>query len=310
MRSVLKGLWWAVNVVLVAVVVLVAWGLVEPRVVEDVEVQPGPVVGLPAAWEGRRIAVIGDLQIGMWLDNPGTARDLVGRIVRERPAAVLLAGDFVLHATRELDAALDTVQEILRPLTAADLPTFAVLGNHDWGMPFQDADRDPEQAEAVRRGLEAIGIRVLENEAVALESPESSSGDRLWIVGIGAEYPGLDDPQEALDPVPDGEPRVVFFHNPDTFPKIPAGAAPLAVAGHTHGGQIRIAGFPQWGWKAIFAEDEVHTDGWIAAPYGAPGNRLYVNRGIGFSLVPLRINCPPELTLFVLEDAEEWRTAR
>ena len=310
MRGALKGLWWSVKVVLVAVVVLIAWGLVEPRVVEDVEVQPGPVAGLPAAWEGRRIAVIGDLQIGMWLDNPGTARELVARIVRERPAAVLLAGDFVLHASRELDASLDTVQEILRPLTAAELPTFAVLGNHDWGMAHQDTEPKPEQAEAVRRALEAIGIRVLENEAVALEPAPGAGDDDLWIVGIGAEYPGRDQPERALDPVPDGEPRVVFFHNPDTFPKVPAGAAPLAVAGHTHGGQIRVAGFPHWGWQAIFAEDAVHTDGWIAAPFGAPGNRLYVNRGIGFSIVPLRVNCPPELTLFVLEEAGEWRTAQ
>ena len=49
-------------------------------------------------------------------------------------------------------------------------------------------------------------------------------------------------------------------------------------------------------------DDEVHADGWIS-DYGAPGNRLYVNRGIGFSVLPLRLNCPPELTWFTLTGA-------
>ena len=90
------------------------------------------------------------------------------------------------------------------------------------------------------------------------------------------------------------------MHHPDSFAEIPAGAAPLAVAGHTHGGQVRIPLMPQWSWLTFVKEDEVHADGWIDG-YGAEGNRLYVNRGIGFSVVPLRINCPPELTRFVLE---------
>ncbi len=82
------------------------------------------------------------------------------------------------------------------------------------------------------------------------------------------------------------------------------GAAPLAIAAHTHGGQVRIPGLPAWTWINFFREEEVHADGWIDS-FGAPGNHLYVNRGIGFSYVPIRINCPPEVTMFTLSRASQ-----
>ena len=56
---------------------------------------------------------------------------------------------------------------------------------------------------------------------------------------------------------------------------------------------------PAWTWMSYTREDEVHADGWIQG-YGAAGNRLYINRGVGFSVVPLRLGAPPELTLFTL----------
>ncbi len=74
------------------------------------------------------------------------------------------------------------------------------------------------------------------------------------------------------------------------------------MAGHTHGGQVRIPFLPEWSWLTYAVEDEVHADGWIDG-YGAPGNRLYVNRGIGFGTAPIRVNCPPEVTVFTLRPA-------
>ncbi len=72
------------------------------------------------------------------------------------------------------------------------------------------------------------------------------------------------------------------------------------MAGHTHGGQIRIPGLPNWSYLSLFESDPVHMDGWIEDDFGKPGNHLYVNRGIGFSDYPIRINCPPEVTRFKL----------
>lgn len=91
-----------------------------------------------------------------------------------------------------------------------------------------------------------------------------------------------------------------MMHNPASFTAIPTVGAPLAIAGHTHGGQIRLPfPTPEWSTLSLISEGQVHTDGWIEK-YGNPGNRLYVNRGIGFSIVPFRINYRPEITYFTL----------
>lgn len=94
------------------------------------------------------------------------------------------------------------------------------------------------------------------------------------------------------------------MHEPDTFPVIPAGAAPLAFAGHTHGGQVRIPFTDDWSWMSLLVDKEIHGEGWIDG-HGQPGNRLYVNRGIGFSNLPIRINCQPELTVFTLRSESQ-----
>ncbi len=119
------------------------------------------------------------------------------------------------------------------------------------------------------------------------------------LVGIGARWPNEDRPEAALSGVSDGAPRFVMMHNPNSFEAFPAGTAPVAVAGHTHGGQVRVPFLAEWSWLKIVEDDEIHVDGWIEG-FGEPGNQLYVNRGIGFSVAPIRINCRPEITLFTL----------
>lgn len=92
------------------------------------------------------------------------------------------------------------------------------------------------------------------------------------------------------------------MHDPASFPALPAGEAPLAVAGHTHGAQIRVPGRPAWTAARLPPLRQrwpQYADGWVEG-YGEPGNRLYVNRGVGFSYVPVRLGCRPELTFFTL----------
>ena len=300
------------------------WGAaIEPRLV-DYNDETALVPGLPAAWEGRRVALIADLQIGMWLGNEATVKKVVKRIIEERPAAVLIAGDFVYKPTDDDDPSdvdsdetrnfMNEVNEavaLVRPLVEAGIPTYAVLGNHDYGMNYPDSVKNERLAAAVRESLSRAGVRVLVNETVPLESKleNNAPGDPaaidrgavLYIAGVGSRYAGDDRSELALSQIPDGAPRIVFMHNPDSFAAFPANAAPFAVAGHTHGGQIRIPFLPEWSWMALATEERVQTDGWIDGGFGQAGNRLYVNRGIGFSSFPVRINCRPELTLFTLQ---------
>ncbi len=297
--------------------ILLVWGVViEPRLM-DVEEERADIPNLSAAWEGKRVALIADLQVGMWLDNTDTVRRIVERLIEERPAAVLIAGDFVYNPTedepddteredfREFREEIDEVTNLLRPLTQANIPTYAVLGNHDYGMPTVKYAKNDLLARNVQEALQSIGIRVLDNEAVPLNAGVSggqSVDNNLYLLGVGSHVAGEDKPQVALAQVPSGAPRIAFMHNPDSFTEFPAGSAPLALAGHTHGGQFRVPFTPNWSWMALLSDEKIYADGWIDN-YGQAGNRLYINRGIGFSVAPVRINCRPELTMFTLKRA-------
>lgn len=94
-------------------------------------------------------------------------------------------------------------------------------------------------------------------------------------------------------------PAVVLTHHPDSFEALVPSTAPLAVAGHTHGGQFRTPFTPHWTWMTFTEDEPFHRSGGIP-DFGAEGNRLCVNRGIGFSVLPLRSDAPPEVTYLTL----------
>ena len=287
--------------VLLVLAVLLIQGLLEPyRLVTD-EID-GPVPGLPESWQGAKVVLLADFQVGLFMDNRATVRRAVRRTVALQPELVLLAGDFI-HDTKR---GIKPVTEILTPLVRAGIPTFAVLGNHDYAMPTA---RDPENralAEHLERALEDIGIRVLHNESVALEKAGAKAGQTLYLVGIGSHVPQDDDPERAFAAVPAGAPRLVLMHHPDTYAEILPRRAPLAFAGHTHGGQVRLPFASGRSLLTWLRDGQNYNADW-AKRYGKAGNRLYITRGIGCSVAPIRLNCPPELTLITLkrpEDAE------
>ena len=279
------------------IALLIIWSFIEPRIL-NTETETANIPDLPADWEGKQVAQISDFQIGLWGDNPGTARRRVAKIVAAKPAVALISGDFIYHPGDNIEPEIETAVDVVSPLVEAGIPTYAVLGNHDYGMSSKKAQPKTAVAERLETALETAGIEVLENEAVELRSPDSS--EPLYLVGVGSLWANRDNVDKALNEVPDSSPHIVMMHNPDTFEQFPANTAPLSVAGHTHGGQVRIPGTPQWSWLRFTQKDKVYADGW-AKGFGNPGNDLYVNPGIGMSIVPIRLFCPPELTFFTLQ---------
>ena len=322
MTALPKFLRWLLLGGFAVALLLLIWGtLIEPRlIIEEEEVAPIP--HLPPVWDGQRVALIADPQVGLWLSNTGTVRRVVARLVKMRPAAVFIAGDFVYEPMEseqkqkreeqiESDAhrqqALDETKRVtglLRPLTTAGIPTYAVLGNHDYAVESPATSHLTRRAKLVRDAVEAMGIRVLINEAIKLPPPGATHAaerpqDDLWLVALGAHVPGKDHARQALAQLPDDAARIVLMHNPDSFAKLPAGSAPLALAGHTHGGQIKLPWLLLRRILGRVNKERPQMSGWIE-DYGQPGNRLYINRGIGFSRLPIRFNAPPEITIFTL----------
>lgn len=150
-------------------------------------------------------------------------------LVEERPEVVLIAGDFVYGPSDDEDEDIRKVKEFVRPLTEAGLPTYAVLGNHDYRIAWPDVPPNPAAADRVRAALEVEGVGVLKNEAVALEplpdddqSSTTAGDESLHLIGIGVRWPNEDRPDTALSEVPNGAPRFVIIQVPSGLsPRIP-----------------------------------------------------------------------------------------
>ncbi len=297
----MRALKWFGGLLLGLLLVVLLWGsAVEPRFLLDVQSHDAPVPGLPEAWEGERIALLADLQVGMWWDNTGMVEKIVEEALASDPAAILIAGDFVYKAD---SAVVREAVALVAPLADGDVPVLAVLGNHDYSLAKEDDEPSEELAAYLAQELEGVGITVLENEARAVRE-----GDDLWVVGIGSEWAGRSRPEQAMAGVPSGAARVVLMHNPVAFRDMPPHSGGLTLAAHTHGGQVRLPFLPSRSWLDIAREREVVADGWAVDSIGAAGNNLYVNRGVGFSAVPVRIRCQPELTVLTLRAAETMPT--
>lgn len=296
----MKFLKWAGGIILTLIFLTLVWGVViEPRMI-DVVRQDAVIPDLPVEWEGKKFGVISDFQIGMWGDNEGTVKRAVQQMTNLDLDFIVILGDFIYHAPSGNEDESQKAADMLVPLINSGKPVYAVLGNHDYGVNSVGEKPDLELAQQLEQKLTEIGIIVLKNES--REIPLINGSSSIQLVGLGAHQPLLDDVQLAFSNVSQRQARIVIMHNPATYQQIPANFAPLAMAGHTHGGQVRIPFTPEWSMLTFVESEPVHVDGWIEN-YGQAGNQLYVNRGIGFSLFPIRINCVPEITIFTLKQA-------
>jgi len=267
-----------------ALAALVAEGaLVEPRrpFVERVEVF---LARLPKELDGLTIAQLSDFHY----DSPGSAgviRTAVEITNRLAPDVVVLTGDYVTRSPlRSRFRSAEDSKPCAQVLGALHAPmgVFGVLGNHDYAS-------DPG---LVTRSLEAHGITMLRNFNLRIER----SGARLWIAGVDDVLGGGARLDQALQGIPRDEATVLLAHEPDYADTVISSAVDLQLSGHSHGGQVRLplVGAPflpylarkyPWGLRQL---DRL---------------QLYTNRGIGTILLPVRFNCPPEVTLLTLREA-------
>jgi predicted MPP superfamily phosphohydrolase len=209
-------------------------------------------------------------------------RALLTVLEREAPALIVLTGDQLVAGgwgSPPIGAADDHSHERAAELLSrlrAPLGVWAVRGNWDnWRGQRDD-----------REYYGSLGITLLVNEA-----REVRPG--LWVAGVDDELSGAPDVAGAERGIPEDAFVVGLFHSPAAFGRV-AGRWPLALAGHTHGGQVRLPFLPPL-WLPGGSGD--YVAGW----YQEAGSQLYVSRGVGTSIAPVRFLCRPEVALVTLE---------
>jgi hypothetical protein len=153
--------------------------------------------------------------------NSGTVRRAVEAVLAEPPALVLLLGNFTYYPGKRRYRDIAELIGILHPLPTAGLSVYAVLANHDYAATSLQAPKNETLAAHVRQALEAIGIRVPIDEAVALHPPglqhepliEAPPDELLYMVGIGSDAARLAAPARAVSQAPDSAARLVLLGN-------------------------------------------------------------------------------------------------
>ena len=230
---------------------------------------------LPKKLDGFKIIQLSDIH-----HSPFTGLEHIERVVkvanRLRPDMFLLTGDYVSHE-REYIAPVAAVLGSLK----AKYGVYACLGNHDH---WTDAD-------LVTHLFRGEGINMLVNEGIRIEA----RGASFWLAGVDDYMVGKTDVPAALKGSFPDEMKLLLAHNPIIFREAARLGIDLTLSGHTHGGQIKIRDTQ----KRILPRRKFQ-----AGHYERKDSQLYVTRGIGTVVVPMRYQCPPEISLLELRASE------
>jgi predicted MPP superfamily phosphohydrolase len=227
---------------------------------------------LPHELEGFRIVQLSDLHLG-----PLTSGEQLRRAIEVannlNPDIIALTGDYISHE-RQYAAPCAEIVSRLR----ARCGVYAVLGNHDhW-----------TDAALITDLFRAEGIRVLINEGMRFEK----DGASFWLAGVDDTMVGLEDLPLALAGARRDEMKLLLAHNPIILRRAARAGVDLVLSGHTHGGQVTI-------------RSERSASGRprrrLLKGLGRQGEtQIYVTRGLGTVILPIRYGCPPEVSLLEL----------
>jgi hypothetical protein len=273
-----------VRVTLAAIPLLLAclffWAfLVEPnRLV--VRQETITIAKWPKELNDLKIAVMSDIHVGGWFIDDKKLRLIIERTNQLQPDLTVILGDYMSgESSTSHRVEPEVFGEVLKDLHAP-LGVYSVLGNHDW---WWDGRR-------VRRGLEANGIKVLEDEVSEVKVRNSS----VWLAGLADLWTRPQRIDQTIAQVPQGQPVIALTHNPDIFPRVPQRVS-LLLAGHTHGGQVR---FPIIG---TLIEPSNFGERYVRGHVFENNHHLFVTTGIGTSIIPVRFGVPPEIVLLTVK---------
>ncbi len=266
---------------------------------DDLEISPLvkiPVKDLPRSFDGLTITQLSDLHVGAYIREREMARAV--RLANSlRSDLLVITGDILDSSLDVLPTAHDALSRLRAPLGV-----YGILGNHDY---YSDRRRGTYPGcQRIIEGMEAAGVRMLRNQRASLRQ----GGEELLLLGLDWTGVPRGNPniylsqltraslRRTLEGYQGYAVRVLLAHHPHVFYEASEFGIALTLAGHTHGGgQIVIAernGQPLALGSPVFR--------YLSGLYREGDSYLYVNRGVGFVGLPIRIQCPPEISHFQL----------
>ena len=221
--------------------------------------------------DGLKIVFASDFHIKPYEKH--RLKKIIRKINEQNPHIILLGGDYVNSHKKNMTYPIAKIASELKSLKSK-YGTFAVLGNHDgWQGKYE-----------VIQALQDNNIQVLENSNINL--------DKFSVAGVEDLQTGNPNLQKALK---NAEKNIILLtHSPDIFPQVPD-TVMLTLAGHTHGGQIVFPGIKPLLVPSIYGTK--YAFGLIQEN----NKKMYVSKGMGTSILPLRFNCRPEIVVIEFE---------
>lgn len=238
------------------------------------------IPSLPGSFDGLRIVHISDTHNNPWIP----AERLCDKVRRERPDVIVFTGDLLdgrNGANEEKEQALDLIRGLV------DIaPVYFVGGNHDYWI--ADWERFFQE-------IEVQGGQVLDNEALALVRAD----EMIHIAGVSDPYTGHDDLARSLAGIPEQDFTLLLSHSPQLFESAAILGVDLIVAGHYHGGQIRIPFM-----RAIYAPGGGFFPRYDSGLYQQGESFMYLSRGLGYTgRLPFRFWNRPEVVSIELHSS-------
>jgi hypothetical protein len=230
---------------------------------------------LPSAFDGFTLLHLSDLHADISEGAMQRRSSMVGALQYD---ICVLTGDYRGKTYGPSEKTLQIVNDLVGQLKG---PQYGVLGNHD----------------SIRMApfMEAMGIRMLFNES----QPIVRGADRIYLAGVDdPHFYRADDIEKAVARIRKGSFSILLAHTPEIYHRAAAAGFALMLSGHTHGGQLCLPGGIPIKLEAILPRS-MGAGMWHHA--GMVG---YTSVGAGTSLLPVRLNCPPEITLHTLRRAD------
>ncbi len=249
---------------------------------------------LPPSFDGFQVLQISDFHTGSWYGHEEEMKKAIRYINEQNADIVVFTGDMVNNTASELDSFVSILREI-----NAKIGKYSILGNHDYGdyHEWKNQSEKTKNLEKLAKNYSEMGFRLLRDESVIF----SNDSDKIVLLGVEnwgrKPFPQRGDLEKAMKNTENIPFKILLSHDPShwDFEIKEKTNIDLTLSGHTHAMQLAInLGFWKWSpvkwlypkWQGLYQEGKQF---------------LYVNTGIGFVGIPVRVGCRPEITVFELK---------